>query len=163
MLRRILITGAVVLAAGSVSLSSAGAQDGGYGGCNATVSDTTPTPGQTVTVTGSGAAGDGAVSATLDGAVVGSGTADAAGEFTFSATVPTTASGDETLSVSCGPNRGVDALVLGVSVSSSDDLPRTGSSSTVPMSQAGAAALVLGAVALGGARVRRQIVQGRSL
>ena len=63
--------------------------------------------------------------------------------------------------VSCGSNRGEDALVL--SVTAAAPLPRTGSSSTLPMTQAAVAALALGGVALGGAKVRRQAVKGRSL
>lgn len=154
MFRRILFIGVVVLAAGTVALSPAAAQDGGggnYGGCNASVSDTNVQPGQTVTVTGSGATVDGAVVATIGEDEVGSGTADAEGNFSFDATIPSGASGNQTLSVSCGPNRGVADLVLGVG---SDQLPATGSSSTVPMTQIALAALVVGAGALGAARLR---------
>lgn len=154
MFRRILITGAAVLAAGSMAIAPAAAQDGGsnYSGCNATVSDSNVQPGQTLTVSGSGAAVDGAVSASLDGATVGTGTADADGDFSFSITIPASASGNETLTVSCGTNRGTDAIVLGVG---SDLLPATGSSSTFPMAQTGIAALAIGAAALGAARVRK--------
>lgn len=153
MLRRILVLSAAVLAVGGVALAPAGAQDGGgnYGGCNATVSDTTVQPGQTVTVTGSGAAVGGDVSASIDGTEVGSGTADAEGNFTFSATIPAGASGNVTLSVSCGPNRGVDTVVLGVGA---DTLPETGSNSSFPMAQAGLAAVALGGALLGASRFR---------
>lgn len=152
MFRRILVIGAAVLAAGSVALAPASAQDGGgYGGCNVTVSDTTVQPGQSVTVTGSGAAADGAVTASIDGAEVGSGTADAAGDFSFAAAIPASASGNETLSVSCGATRGTDTIVLAVG---SESLPATGSSSSLPMAQVAVAALALGAVALGAARLR---------
>lgn len=162
MFRRILITGAAVLAAGTVAIAPAAAQDGGgnYGGCSATVSDSNVQPGQSVTVSGSGAAVDGAVSASLDGTVVGTGTADAQGDFSFSVTIPASASGNETLTVSCGANRGTDALVLGVG---SDLLPATGTSSTFPMAQTGVAALALGAAALGAARVRKARAESASL
>lgn len=152
MFRRILVIGAAVLAAGSVSLAPVSAQDGGgYGGCNATVSDTNVQPGQSVTVAGSGAAAAGTVTASIDGAEVGSGTADAAGDFSFAVDIPASASGNETLSVSCGATRGTDAIVLGIG---SDLLPETGSSSSLPMTQVAVAALALGAVALGAARLR---------
>jgi LPXTG-motif cell wall-anchored protein len=143
------------LAVGSISMAPAGA---GHDGCVATVSDTTPSPGQTVTVDGSGAADGGSVSATLDGAEVGSGTADAEGTFSFSATIPSSASGDETLEVSCGAGRGVASVSLTVSASGSGQLPATGSSSTAPMTTVGLAAVALGGAALGAARWRTRAV-----
>lgn len=155
MLRRIVLVGAAVIAAGSISLASASAQDGGgnYGGCNATVSDTTPTAGQTVTVTGSGAAVDGAVSASIDDKEIGSGTADADGDFSFDATIPSTASGDESVEVSCGANRGT--AVLSVTVGGTGALPATGSDS-LPLAGVAIFALVLGAGFVGLARYRSQ-------
>jgi LPXTG-motif cell wall-anchored protein len=160
MVRRILLIAAAVLAVGSVSLSSAGA-GGNYGGCSATVSDTTPEPGQSVTVSGSGAVDGGAVSATLDGAEVGTGTADAAGDFTFTATIPSSASGSETLEVSCGANRGTFPLTLTV-VAGSGLLPATGSDS-LPLAWIGLAALAAGGVVLGGARLRARSAGQREL
>jgi len=158
MLRRILVLATAVLAAGSVALAPAGAQDGGgnYGGCNATVSATTVQPGQTVTVTGSGAAVDGDVSASIGDVEVGTGTADAEGNFSFSVTIPEGASGNVTLTVSCGPNRGEDTVVLAVGAAT---LPATGSSSTFPMAQVGLAVLALGGAALGVARFRARAAQ----
>lgn len=156
MLRRIVLVSAAVIAASTMSLAQASAQDGGggnYGGCNATVSDTTPTPGQTVTVSGSGAAVDGAVTASIDDKEIGSGTADAQGDFSFDATIPATASGDETIEVSCGPNRGV--AVLSVTVGGTGALPATGSDS-LPLTGVAIFALALGAGFVALARHRSQ-------
>lgn len=151
MLRRIMLIAAVVLAVGGVSLSSAGADH--YGPCIAVVSDDTPVAGQDVTVTGSGANHDGDVSASVDGAEVGTGTADDDSEFSFSAAIPDGASGSESLTVDCGTNRGTDVLSLTI-VAGSNILPETGSSDTVPMTAVALGALALGGVALGGARLR---------
>ena len=154
MFRRMLLIAALVLAAGGVAVASpAGAQN--YGGCTATVSDTTPTPGQVVTISGTGAALSGAVTASLDGAEIGAGTADTAGEFSFSATIPTTATGSETLSVDCGGGS-VDSAVLTVTatVGGSDTLPATGSSSPLPLAGAAVAALAIGGGAIVIARRR---------
>ena len=156
MLRRIVLVGAAFLAAGSIAMAPAGAQDGGggnYGGCNATVSDTTPTAGQKVTVSGSGAAVSGDVSASLDDAEIGSGTADADGNFMFDATIPSTANGTESVTVDCGPNRA--AVVLSITVGGSGGLPATGSDS-IPLAGVAIFALALGAGFVGLARYRSQ-------
>jgi large repetitive protein len=150
MIRRILLIGALVAAAGSVALApTAGAQN--YGGCNATVSDTTPNPGQTVTVSGSGADADATVTASISGTEVGSGTADADGEFSFSVTVPATASGTVTLSVSGGANDGFDSVTLTVG---SALLPATGSNDTLPMTRIALGALAIGGLVLAASRFR---------
>lgn len=160
MFRRILLIASLVVAAGSVALAPpASAQD--YGGCNATVSDTTPAPGQTVTVSGSGADADGTVSASISGTQVGSGTADGNGEFSFSATIPQSASGTVTLSVSCGTGAGVDSVSLGVG--GSGELPATGSSSTFPMTRLAFASLAIGGVVLAASRLRSKAVGRTSL
>lgn len=151
MFRRMLLIAALVLAAGGVvAVSPAGAQN--YGGCTATVSDTTPTPGQVVTVSGTGAANGGTVTASLDDATVGTGTADSAGEFSFSATIPTTASGSKTLDVDCGAT--VDSVTITVGAATgSGGLPETGSDS-LPLTVLALGALAIGGVVLAGARMR---------
>lgn len=164
MVRRILLIVASVFAAVVVLAAPAGAQP--YPGCTATVTDTTPDPGQTITVNGEGAPASSAVSASLDGAQVGSGTSSAAGIFSFPATIPSTASGTETLSIDCGTN-GVLGLTLTVNPAATTttaavaagDLPRTGSSSTLPMAQVGAAVLLLGGGALALARYRTRLTE----
>jgi hypothetical protein len=175
--RRILLITAMVLAAGSFALApSASAQD--YGGCQATVSDDTPDPGQVITVTGSGAANDGPVSASLDGTEVGSGTATGTGTFSFSATIPASASGTETLSINCfdggqvlgitltvnqpaptttttaGPTTTVAPTTTTTAAVAAAGLPRTGSSSTLPMTTVALALVVLGSGVLATLRLR---------
>ncbi len=133
-------------------MASAGA-GGTYGGCSAAVSDTTPEPGQTVTVSGSGAADGGSVSASIDNNEIATGTADAAGDFSFEATIPSNASGTVSLSVSCGANRGTFPITLTVVLGSSN-LPATGTSSTLPLTAIALGAIAVGGVVLGGARLR---------
>lgn len=163
MFRRILLIAALVLAAGgAVHIAPAGAQN--YGGCNATVSDTTPSAGQSVTVSGTGAEPDGTVTASLDGAQIGSGTASSAGAFSFSATVPSSASGSETLSVSCVDSGTSSVLSLTLTVgAAAGEIARTGANSTLPMTELALASLVVGGLVLGAARMRRRAVQKSSL
>jgi LPXTG-motif cell wall-anchored protein len=150
MLRRILLAAAAVVTAGAVSMAPAGA-GGNYGGCSATVSDTTPSAGQVVTVTGSGAADGGAVSASFGDVEIGTGTADAQGNFEFEATIPSDASGEGSLAVDCGV--GVFPITLQVA-GAPGSIPRTGSSSTTPMVAIGLGAVATGAVLVGVARKR---------
>jgi hypothetical protein len=153
MIRRILLIGAMVAAAGSAALApTAGAQN--YGGCNATVSDTTPNPGQSVTVSGSGADAGATVAASIGSDPVGSGTADADGEFSFSVTIPSSASGAITLSVDCAGGDGVDSVSLSVG---SGTLPATGSNDTLPMTGIALGSLAVGGIALGAARLRSRL------
>lgn len=153
MFRRMLLIAALVLAAGGAALATpAGAQN--YGGCTATVSDDTPTAGQVITVSGTGAALSGAVTASLDDAEIGAGTADAAGEFSFSATVPASATGEEELSVDCGGGS-VDTLTLTIAAAGgSGSLPETGSNSSLPLAQAAVAAMAIGGLAVVASRRR---------
>lgn len=123
----------------------------GYGGCNVTVSDTTPAAGQAITVSGTGATPSTAVSATIGSAAAGSGTSDATGGFSFSATVPSSASGAATLSVDCGATVASVSLTVGGTTA----LPRTGASDTGVLTGAALGALGLGALALVAARKRR--------
>jgi len=99
---RVFLLVAVLAMLGSWFVLPGPAHGQSYGGCQATVSSTDVSAGQTITVTGSGAVADGTVTASIDGSEVGSGTADGAGNFSFAATIPDTASGSETLSVDCG-------------------------------------------------------------
>jgi len=167
MVRRILLTVALVCAAGVALSAPASAQN--YGGCQAQLSPTTAAPGQTITVSGSGAPAASSVTASIDGAQVGSGTSDGTGNFSFSATVPTTASGNETVTVSCGTN-GTGTAVLAVTAQNTTTttvagttttvaaagLPRTGTSDTMPLTVAGLVAVALGGTVLVIARRRAQ-------
>jgi LPXTG-motif cell wall-anchored protein len=152
MIRRILMLSVLTIAAGAVAFASpAGAQN--YGGCNATVTDDTPAAGQTVTVSGSGGHPNGAVSAAVAGTTVGSGTADASGNFSFPATIPASATGTITLDISCGAGAGVDAITLTISAGG-QPLPVTGSSDTIPLTTIAIVMLTLGGIVLVIARRR---------
>ena len=160
MVRRILLIVALVSATGIALSAPAGAQN--YGGCQPQLSPTSAAPGQTITVSGTGAPATSGVTASIDGSQIGSGTSDGSGNFSFSATVPATASGNETVTVSCGTN-GTGTAVLGVTQANASttttsvaasDLPRTGASDTGPLTAAGVAALALGSAALVVARRR---------
>jgi LPXTG-motif cell wall-anchored protein len=148
--RTVLMTGVLVAALGLAFATPAHGQE--YGGCNATASDTDVSPGDTITIEGSGASAGGTVTASIDGAVVGSGTADASGNFSFDVTIPATASGSEQLTVDCGGTANVAGITLTVSgtaptdgATDDDELPRTGDQSTGP-----AAALAIALIGAGG-------------
>jgi hypothetical protein len=139
----------LVAGAGFFALAApAGAQT--YGGCHAAASSTTVSPGQTITVSGTGAVADATVVASIGDAVVGSGQSDSTGNFSFSATIPAGLSGTQTLSVNCGEAAGVDAITLtvGATTTTTAPLPVTGSSHTIPLTK-----LAVGLVAVGGIAV----------
>jgi LPXTG-motif cell wall-anchored protein len=152
MIRRVLFVAGLVLATFFVFAGSARAD---YGGCNATASVTNVTPGQQITVSGTGAEPNGAVSASVGGTTIGSGKATATGSYSFSATIPANAAGTVSVSVSCGDGGGVDALTVTVASTSSEGLARTGSSDTMPAATLGIGLVTAGAVALGISRRRR--------
>lgn len=160
MFRKILVIGAVVLAAGGAALAApAGAQE--YGGCNLTASDITPTAGQTVTVSGTGADAGAALTASIDGTAIGTGTASATGDYSFSATIPAGAApGAYTVTINCGAaDSGIAVLDITV-VAGSTTLPRTGTDGALPMTAVALASLALGGVALAAAKVRRSTASG---
>jgi len=152
MIRRVLLIAGVITASLFFFAGPARAQD--YGGCTATASKTNVLPGDQITVSGSGATASGPVSASISGTSVGSGTATASGSFSFGATVPTSASGTVSMSVNCG-SAGTAAVTLTVAVTSSEGLPRTGSSDTIPATTIAIGLITAGAVALGISRRRR--------
>ncbi|MSO88319.1 MAG: LPXTG cell wall anchor domain-containing protein [Acidimicrobiia bacterium] len=156
MIRRLLLALAFLVAAVGVAAASptGAATQQSYAGCVATISSETPTAGEVVTVEGTGATASGTVTASLDGKSIGYGTATDAGAFSFSATIPATANGDQTVDVDCG-----DAVVVvlditvGAATPGSPTLPATGSDS-LPLAGMGLAALAIGIVVLIGARLR---------
>jgi LPXTG-motif cell wall-anchored protein len=154
MIRRVLLIAGLITASLFFFAGPARAQD--YGGCSATASKTNVVPGDQITVSGSGAQANAAVTASVGGTRIGSGTASATGSFSFSATVPTNASGTVSVSVACGgdPAR-VASLTLTVAVTSAGGLPRTGSSDTIPATTVAIGLITAGAVALGISRRRR--------
>jgi LPXTG-motif cell wall-anchored protein len=150
MIRRILVLGAVACAMLAVGLAApASAQT--YQGCVATLSDTTPSPGQTITVSGTGAKAGAHVSASIGGVTIGTGTAAADGSFSFNAVVPSDASGTVTVTVDCNadnPNSVVEAITITVGATTTAPLPVTGSSSTLPLTKLAVVLLSAGALML---------------
>jgi LPXTG-motif cell wall-anchored protein len=142
-------------------VTNANAQN--YAGCQAVLSDTTPSPGQTITFSGTGAGPFESVTAKLLGSVIGSGQADANGAFEFSATIPADlAPGTYTVSVSCGPTGGVIGVTIVVgAVAPAPPLPTTGSDDTLPLLRLGIALIAGGAIIL--AAVRRRTSRAEHL
>ncbi len=147
-----LLAAVLLTAAGWVALAGpAGAQ--AYGGCQATASSTNVSPGQTITVSGSGAQNNGTVVATIGGTQVGSGTADANGNFNFSASIPQSASGTVAMSVDCGGGA-VASITLTVAVpattttTTTATLSRTGAAHTASLTAVAVVMLAAGGLAL---------------
>lgn len=164
-------------------VAPAGAQtpspNSNYQGCQAFVSDVTVVPGQTVTISGSGANSGDVVAVQLSGTPgnIGSGTADATGNFSFPVTIPDAiAPGVHTFSVPCGPDGGVASLTITVSGPGtgpgttsgggvgngsattsvgSGSLPRTGTDNVIPLVKLGIAFVALGGLILAATRRRR--------
>ena len=134
-----------------------------------TVSDTTPTPGQTISIEGRTFAEGATVTVTLasDPVVIGSAAADASGVVTLQATIPTdTTLGQHTITA---VGQAPDGSELSVSVSitvvaadgAADDpaggaLPRTGDDSSIPLAKLGVALAAVGGVVTAVAAKRRK-------
>jgi LPXTG-motif cell wall-anchored protein len=158
MIRKTMAAGLVVMgfmAMAFVMGPTADAQE--YLGCQAVLSDTTPDPGQTVTVSGTGAAAGDTVTARLNGSTIGSGTADSGGSFSFPATIPAgTAAGTATVNVDCGPNGGVAGVTITVSAArGGGGVATTGSNSTLPLTKLGLSLVVVGGLFVAFSRRRR--------
>jgi LPXTG-motif cell wall-anchored protein len=156
----------LVLVAGS----AAGAQDDPYapgstttttGGSTTTTTSEIPTVtvvrGESIDVSGQACAPGATVTITYDdGTVLGTVTADADGKFTTKITVPSSSTlGMHLVTATCGDvEQFLNVNVLAENVDNVDNgtLPRTGSSNTGPLVGIGAAAVVLGAAFLYGAR-----------
>lgn len=115
--------------------------------------------GESVDVAGTDCAPGSEVTITLDdGTVLGTATADDAGGFVQSITIPpSTSLGEHLITATCGEHQQFLRVdVLGESVEvvpvSGSALPRTGSSNTAPLVGIGAGALVLGAAFVYGSR-----------
>jgi hypothetical protein len=149
-----------LLLVGFAVTPNASGQTDNYQGCGAVLSDVSVEPGQTITVSGNGAAPNTEVSATLDGTVIGTGTADASGVYSFEATIPqNTSAGSHTIGVSCGPGGGIQGVsveVLGSGASrGGTGVASTGSGSTIPLSRAAIALIAVGGLFVAVARRRR--------
>jgi len=137
----------------------AAAQEGTGTGSGATAvagSDITPDPGQTITVSGSGCPAHSPVDFFFDDQPAGGTTADADGNFSGPVTVPSGASsGKHTVTAKCG------TLVMGFEISvnppavAAAAIPRTGTSSTIPLASVALALLAVGGLFVLFARRRR--------
>ncbi|MCB1031298.1 MAG: LPXTG cell wall anchor domain-containing protein [Acidimicrobiales bacterium] len=168
MFRKLLVVAALIAGLMALGSGTANAQDCGYFGCPTTPPKATTTTapsgttltgvaGQAVEVVGDSCAPGSTVTFTWDdGTVLGTTTADDNGEFSTKVTIPANATpGNHTITATCGDvEQFITVNVLGDSVNNVDQgtLPRTGSSNTGPLVGIGAAALVLGAAFLYGAR-----------
>ena len=130
--------------------SSSSYQTGSVGG-----SDTTPNPGQTITVSGTGCGAGETVNFFLDGQPAGSTTADQNGNFSGPVTIPPNEpAGTHTITAECGTHvLGFEITVNPTAATSS--LSRTGSSSTIPLSGVAFALLAVGGFLVLAARRRR--------
>ncbi len=167
MKRRFLISAALTtLAIGASGGPVATAFSGGgggiaapYAGTPAAVSDTTPAPGQTVTVSGGGFMPNSTVTIVLDpgAAALGSTTASATGVVSAAVTIPESASGARTIVLSGTATNG-KPLTLSVAVNigaSGGGIPTTGSDS-LPILLWAIGATGTGVALWGGVSVRRR-------
>ena len=164
MVKRLLIVGVVVLTA---LAAPAAAQQYPPAVNSLTVSDTTPTPGQTISIEGrTFAAGSTAtVVLTSDPVTLGSPTADAAGVIALNATIPAdTTLGSHTLTAT-GPapdgttlslSLTLDVVAADGSGTGSGSLPDTGSNSSIPLAQVGLGLAAFGGVVVALAGRRRR-------
>jgi hypothetical protein len=153
MMRRVLLIAGLVTASFFVFAGAARAQD--YGGFSVTASKTTVVPGDTVTISGSGARPNSTVTATINGRSIGLGTASATGTFSFTVTIPSDVAGAVTVSVTDGSAANVGSVTLTVASTSVEGLARTGSSDAIPATTIAIGLITAGAVALGISRRRR--------
>jgi flagellar basal body rod protein FlgF len=153
MVRRLLLIAGLITATFFVFGGPARAAD--YAGLSVTASQTNVAPGDTITISGTGARPNSTVTATINGKSIGSGTASATGTFSFSVTIPSDVSGTVTVSVSDGSSAGVGSVTLTVASTSAQPLARTGSSNAVPATTLAVGLITAGVVALGLSRRRR--------
>ncbi len=137
-----------------------------------TISDTTPTPGQTVTITAGTFASGSSVTVTLfsDPVVLASSTADASGRIALQATIPTnTPLGAHTVTVDGTAPDGTplslsasiqvvpaEGAAGGGSGSGSSNLPRTGDDTSIPLAKVGLALAAVGGLITAIAAKRRK-------
>lgn len=188
MVRRFAVRALLLCAPASLLfVVSAGAQtpspNSNYQGCQAFLSDVSVRPGQTITISGSGANPGDTVTATIAGSVgtLGTGTGDATGNFSFPGTIPATAApGAHAVTVACGPNGGVANITVTVGTAGSGSgpvttvgagagngqgsgsggagngaLPRTGADRLIPLVKLGVVLVAAGGLILAASRRRR--------
>ena len=164
MVKRLLIVGVVVLTA---LAAPAAAQQYPPAVNSLTVSDTTPTPGQTISIEGRTFAAGSTATVALTTVTLGSPTADAAGVIRLDATVPAdTTLGSHTLTAT-GPAPDGTTLSLSLTLNvvaadgsgsgtGSGSLPDTGSDSSIPLAQVGLGLAAFGGVVVALAGRRRR-------
>jgi len=130
-----------------------------------TCSDTTPTPGQTITIEGRTFAPGSTATVTLDSVALGSATANADGVIALQATIPADTSLGAHTFVATGPAPNGQMLTLSLvcrvvpaesAGTTGGPLPNTGSNSTLPLVQIGLGLLALGGVIYAVASRRRK-------
>jgi LPXTG-motif cell wall-anchored protein len=138
-----------------------------------TVSDTTPSPGQTITITAQTFAEGSSVTVTLfsDPVVLASSTADASGRIALQATIPTdTPLGSHTITADgTAPDGTPLSLSAAITVvpaestgtgtgsgGSSSNLPRTGDDTSIPLAKLGLALAAIGGLVAAIAAKRRK-------
>ena len=116
-------------------------------------SDTTkPAPGQTITISGSNCPPGGAVDFAVDGSPAGGTTADGSGNFSGTVKAPSSP-GSHTVTAACGAQ--VLSLEIEVQQPAAAAIPRTGSSSTLPLTSIALALLAVGGLFVLVSRRRR--------
>jgi hypothetical protein len=161
MIRRILVLGAIACAAVAVSLAAPAGAQAAYTGCTATLSDTTPDPGQVITVSGNTGHAGNTVGAFIGTTLIGSGVTDANGDFSFSATIPSTATGTITVTIDCNVQKDTEVLGIQITVGGGGGLVVTGSNDTLPLTKMAIALITVGGLALAASR-RRSAAVARS-
>ena len=157
----VLLLGAVTLL-GPISPAGAGGVASDYADCVVTVDPPSFSPGDTVTVTGTGLQPDFTTTIEFNSVTVQVGTAhtDATGAFTAEVTIPAGAdAGPHTITAACdavGNVDGTDVTVLGTTITTGP-LARTGSSNTEPLVVAGGIAVLAGAALVLAAKRRRKL------
>jgi LPXTG-motif cell wall-anchored protein len=154
-MRRLLAVLAIVFAALLSFTGTAGAQTTS-GGTSVGGTDNTPDAGQTITVSGTGCKAGETVNFFFDGEPAGSTTADENGNFSGPVTVPPDASpGPHTITAQCGAVVMAFEIEVNPAAVAAAPIPRTGSSSTIPLTSIALALLGAGGLFVLFARRRR--------
>jgi hypothetical protein len=130
-----------------------------YGTPTLSVSDTTPVPGQTITISGTNwpANATDVITFASDPVTIATATNSATGDFSTSGTIPADATaGTHTITATSGST----SMSVEVTVSSTGagTLTRTGTSSSIPLARIGISLVAAGGIAVAAARRRRKRV-----
>lgn len=131
-----------------------------------TASNPNPTPGSTITISGSGFPPNASVPLTANHKPIGTAVTDASGNFTFPYTVPADATIGTSITflANCGSVKPTSTVVVSAITvatnppvpASTQPLPRTGSASTLPLLAAGIGFVVIGGLIVLSMRKRNQ-------